>query len=45
MMFMLMGSADALPEAPKQKTKFLEDMTEAELATAVSIVDVNSVCW
>ena len=26
--FMLMGSADSLPEAPKEKTKFIEDMTE-----------------
>ena len=26
--FMLMGSSDSLPEAPKEKTKFIEDMTE-----------------
>ena len=34
--FMMMGSADSLPEAPKQKTKFLEDMTDTEAAAAVS---------
>ena len=34
--FMLMGSADSLPEAPKEKTKFIEDMTESEAAAAVS---------
>ena len=34
--FMLMGSADSLPEAPKVKTKFIEDMTESEAAAAVS---------
>ena len=34
--FMLMGSADSLPEAPKEKTKFIEDMSEAEAAAAVS---------
>ena len=36
MMFMMMGSAEAPPEAPQQKTMFVEDMTEAQLATAVS---------
>ena len=35
-MFMLMGSADRLPEAPKEPIKFIEDMTEAELSSAVS---------
>ena len=34
--FMLMGSADSLPQAPKEKTKFIEDMTESEAAAAVS---------
>ena len=33
--FMLMGSADSLPEAPKEKTKFIEDMTDLEAAAAV----------
>ena len=36
--FMLMGSADSLPEAPKERTKFIEDMTESEAAAAVSKV-------
>ncbi len=30
-MIMLMGSADPLPEKPKDLPKFLEDMTESEL--------------
>ena len=34
--FMLMGSADSLPEAPKERTKFIEDMTDSEAAAAVS---------
>ena len=33
---MLMGSVDSLPEAPKERTKFIEDMTELEAAAAVS---------
>ena len=32
----MMGSAGELPQAPVQKTVFVEDMTEAELASAVS---------
>ena len=36
MTFLLMGSADTLPEAPKEKTTFIEDMTESEAAAAVS---------
>lgn len=35
---MMMGSAEELPSAPAQRTKFIEDMTEAEAASAVSIV-------
>jgi ubiquitin carboxyl-terminal hydrolase 14 len=35
-MVMMMGSADALPQAPVEKTMFVEDMTEQQLATAVS---------
>ena len=35
-MFMLMGSADELPTAPKEQTKFIEDMTEAEAAKLVN---------
>lgn len=34
-MLMLMGSAEALPDAPLEPTKFIEDMTEAELSSAV----------
>ena len=32
----MMGSADALPQAPEQKTVFMEDMTDEQLASAVS---------
>ena len=34
---MLMGSADELPPEPVTKTMFVEDMTETQLAKAVSI--------
>ena len=33
---MLMGSADELPTEPKERPKFIEDMTEEEAASAVS---------
>ena len=36
MMLMMMGSADDLPEAPKEKPRFIEDLSEAEAASAVS---------
>ena len=32
----MMGTADELPQAPTVKTVFMEDMTEQQLATAVS---------
>lgn len=32
-----MGSADALPTAPEQKTQFIEDMTDAQVAKAVRL--------
>ena len=32
----MMGSATELPKAPEKKTVFIEDMTDAERATAVS---------
>lgn len=32
----MMGSVGELPQAPTQKTMFVEDMTEAQLASAVS---------
>ena len=35
-MLMMMGSAEALPSAPTERTKFIEDMTDAEAASAVS---------
>ena len=35
---LMMGSADALPSVPKEKVAFVEDMTESELATAVSLI-------
>ncbi len=35
-MLMLMGSADRLPEAPLEPVRFIEDMTDAELSSAVS---------
>lgn len=36
-MFMLMGSSEKLPEAPVEKPKFVEDLTETELATALDL--------
>ncbi|CAH1772659.1 unnamed protein product [Owenia fusiformis] len=35
--FLMMGSADALPEAPVERPKFMEDMTEAQLNTALDL--------
>lgn len=32
----MMGSADALPEEPADRPMFVEDMTEEQLASAVS---------
>nr|XP_054772940.1 ubiquitin carboxyl-terminal hydrolase 14-like [Lytechinus pictus] len=37
MTLLMMGSAEALPEAPPEKTVFMEDMTEEELATAMEL--------
>ncbi len=34
--FMLIGTAGPLPQAPKTQTVFAEDMTDSELALAVS---------
>lgn len=34
-MLLMMGSADALPSAPVEKTKFIEDMSDAQVAKAV----------
>ena len=35
-MLLMMGTADELPTEPVQKTVFMEDMTEQQLASAVS---------
>lgn len=35
---LMMGSVGELPQAPAEKTVFVEDMTEAQLASAVSVV-------
>lgn len=46
---LLMGSADVLPEAPKEVVKFLEDMTEAESNKALKIppglVNLGNTCY
>jgi len=34
---LMMGTADALPEAPVQKTVFMEDMSEEQLANALEL--------
>lgn len=36
-MLLMMGSAEELPQAPSEKPRFLEDMSEAEAAAAVSV--------
>lgn len=37
--FLLLGSKEEVPQEPVDKPKFIEDMNESELATAVSIID------
>lgn len=39
-MLLMMGSAEELPQAPSERPKFIEDMSEAEAAAAVSGVCV-----
>lgn len=39
-----MGSADALPEEPIARPVFVEDMTEEQLASAVSIFPASVPC-
>jgi len=39
-MLLMMGTADSLPQAPTQKTVFMEDMTDQQLASAVSSLSV-----
>ena len=41
---MMMGSADALPQAPVEKTMFVEDMTDQQLAKAVCMKK-NDLCY
>uniref|UniRef100_H2Y5T7 Ubiquitin carboxyl-terminal hydrolase n=1 Tax=Ciona savignyi TaxID=51511 RepID=H2Y5T7_CIOSA len=36
--FLLMGSAEALPQEPEQKTVFMEDMTEDQLVSAMDLL-------
>lgn len=36
---MMMGTAGELPKAPPKPVQFLEDMTDAEVMTAVSYID------
>ncbi|XP_012938302.1 ubiquitin carboxyl-terminal hydrolase 14 [Aplysia californica] len=36
-MLLMMGTADALPLAPVEKTVFMEDMSEAQLASALAV--------
>ena len=36
-MILMMGTADELPKEPVQKTVFMEDMTEQQLASAVCV--------
>ena len=35
-MLLMMGTADELPQEPAEKPVFLEDMTDQQLASAVS---------
>ena len=42
MTLLMMGSADALPTAPEQKTQFIEDMTDAQVAQAVRLFSLSS---
>jgi ubiquitin carboxyl-terminal hydrolase 14 len=38
---LLMGTADELPVEPVMKTMFVEDMTESQLARAVSLIVID----
>lgn len=44
MTLLMMGSADALPEEPIARPVFVEDMTEEQLASAVSIFPASVPC-
>ena len=41
----MMGSATELPKAPEKKTVFIEDMSEAERASAVSLIKLIPSCY
>lgn len=46
-MLLMMGSAEELPQAPSERPKFIEDMSEAEAAAAVSgvcVMEEENVC-
>lgn len=44
MTLLMMGSADALPEEPIARPVFVEDMTEEQLASAVSMFSASVSC-
>lgn len=44
MTLLMMGSADALPEEPIARPIFVEDMTEEQLASAVSMFPTSVSC-
>lgn len=44
MTLLMMGSADALPEEPVARPVFVEDMTEEQLASAVSAFPTSVSC-
>lgn len=45
MTLLMMGSADALPEEPIARPVFVEDMTEEQLASAVSMLPASLPLW
>lgn len=48
-MILMMGSAEALPEAPKEKVVFMEDMSEQQLASALQmpagLTNLGNTCY
>ena len=44
MNLLMMGSAEELPQAPAEKTVFVEDMSEDQLMSAVSLFSHCSLC-
>lgn len=42
--FLLLGSKEEVPSEPVEKPKFIEDMNESELATAVSMTNLKYIC-